>query len=117
MKTKIQEELNKAFDEKIGYVKDSFPSIYSREDVIQLITYLKETTLFNIQEIEEKASPDLESVKSDLKALVTDVISRFDYDDSISIDIRFHNRQLEVEFDYDTLLDEIKDSIDKYSQE
>lgn len=113
MKNQIQEAISNVLNDSISHVQDAFPSIYSKEDVIQLLNVIKSNISYEIESIEEsKPACDIESIKEGIKQRIEKVLFHFDYDYATRLDM--NNRMVEVEFDCESLQTEIEDAIDQF---
>jgi hypothetical protein len=102
------------FKEKIVEVNEAYPSIYTKDDVVKL--------LINIQNILADVKPvnaartdvqrKINSFQDDFKTIITDKIQSYDYDDNIRLELRYDN-QIETDFDYGQLSDDIEAKIDE----
>lgn len=93
-------------------VMDSFPSIYTKEDVFHL---LGEVLLVDLEKIEsqtKKVEFDLEEFKEDLIDKVERIVDNFDIEDNVELEMS--GREIDVSFDTSSLKDELRDSISEF---
>jgi hypothetical protein len=106
-----QSVLGSFFNDKRLFVASTYPSIFSKEDVI---------TLLNITEKEIEAvmnssnSPSKETFidfAEELKDSIADCIDNFDFDNDYDVQLNY-DRRIEVEFDSSSLNRELCNLID-----
>jgi predicted RNA-binding protein Jag len=99
-------------------VRESFPSIFSREDVLTILDGIED----QIKSIEsnESVGEDVESTINKLvkqiKESVQDTIENYDFDGEIEIELN-HRREITTEFDSSNLWSEVRYTIDNTMDE
>lgn len=94
-------------------VHGSFPSIFTREDVIYLLTQLEAKLLSQASNLSSKSSNtlDLDSLKEALKERIERVIDSHDYDDNAEFELS--GRSIILDFSSGSLSDEAIEAIDE----
>lgn len=90
-------------------VMDSFPSIYTKGDVVHLLGEILLVELEKVESQTKKVEFDLEEFKEDVIDKVERIIDNFDIEDNVELEMS--GREIEVSFDTSNLKDEIRDSI------
>jgi hypothetical protein len=98
----MEKTIDSIFNEFNEDVKTSFPSIFSKEDVLSLLNDLK-------QQISTVKQEDIDFNK--IKEDVIGVLENFDYDDDIDVNIGY-DRRVEVSFNEDSLVREVEIAFD-----
>lgn len=93
----MKKTIDLVFHEFSENVKTSFPSIFTKEDVLLLLGNLKQ----HVETVEPEDS-DFNKIKED----VIGVLENFDYDDDIEVNIGY-DRRVEVEFNPDSLVRDV----------
>jgi len=120
------ENINNLFDQEITKTIDAYPSIFSKDDVVNLLSTLRTTVLVEVAELkptvsitEEKFQEFSESVTRELE----NRINRGDVDvhdySSAEFSINYHNTiEIEsIDFNSDAVTDELSDILlDKFQQ-
>jgi hypothetical protein len=115
------EKINELFESKVSKTIDAYPSIFSKDDVVELLNNLKTTVLHTVNEMLPQPNPYLidEEKFQDFNAAVRNKLENFldrnnneiiDYD-SAEFNISYHN-QLELEnicINNDPILEELDD--------
>jgi hypothetical protein len=115
------EKINELFESKVSKTIDAYPSIFSKDDVVELLNNLKTTVLHTVNEMLPQPNPYLidEAKFQDFNAAVRNQLDNFldgtnneiiDYD-SAEFNISYNN-QLELEnicINNDTILEELDD--------
>jgi hypothetical protein len=110
------EKINDLFDQEITKTIDSYPSIFSKDDVVNLLASLRTTVLTEVSELkpisaitEDKFQEFSESVTKSLENKINrGDIDVYDYS-SAEFSINYHNTiEIEnLEFNSDALTDEL----------
>ena len=106
-------------------VNDSFPSIFTKENVITILEGIEDLVM--TMETEETEESETETSNVDVKELVKrikesvkDTISNFDFDECVSLELSYSN-QIEINFDYEEIIrhcnNEIDDTLETYVEE
>ena len=90
-------------------VMNSFPSIYTKGDVVHLLGEILLVELEKIESQTKKVEFDLEEFKEDVINKVERIIDNYDIEDEIELEMS--GREIQVTFDTSSLKDEIRDSI------
>jgi predicted RNA-binding protein Jag len=99
-------------------VRESFPSIFSREDVLTILDGIED----QVKSIETNESVGgnvefkLNELVKQIKENVQDTIENYDFDGEIEIELN-HRREITTEFDSSNLWSEVKFSIDNTMDE
>jgi hypothetical protein len=106
------ENVQKVIEKFETKVHESYPSMYSKDDVIYLLHLLSEeiNTLPNVKPL---LDIDIEEFKEDVIDRVEKIIDNFDFEDNVELEIR-SGREIDVSFDSSSLMDEIRDDISEY---
>jgi predicted RNA-binding protein Jag len=90
-------------------VMNSFPSIYTKGDVVHLLGEILLVELEKIESQTKKVEFDLEEFKEDVINKVERIIDNYDIEDEVELEMS--GREIQVSFDTSSLKDEIRDSI------
>jgi hypothetical protein len=111
----------KSIENAVQRVKGSYPSIYSKDDVTNLLYELMsdlDTEINDIVEARQKPNVDLDDLRSKLHDAVYRKLDRMSNSDVIDFDsaefsINYDNRvELDdINFNVDTLMDEVDEAI------
>ena len=99
-------------------VRESFPSIFSREDVLTILDGIED----QVKSIETNESVDgnvefkLNELVKHIKENVQDTIENYDFDGEIEIELN-HRREITTEFDSSNLWSEVKYTIENTMDE
>jgi predicted RNA-binding protein Jag len=99
-------------------VRKSFPSLFSREDVLTILDGIED----QVKSIETNESIDgnvefkLNQLVKQIKESVQDTIENYDFDGEIEIELN-HRREIVTEFDSSNLWSEVKYTIDNTMEE
>jgi uncharacterized lipoprotein YehR (DUF1307 family) len=120
------EKINDLFDQEVTKVLDAFPSVYTKDDVITLLTKLRTNTLYAYDADKQSvsfSSDDFRSYLDNVKDGVEQMFNRgnaeyIDYDSaefSISYDNRISIENVDLNYDEvtDGLLDVVNIEFDK----
>ena len=100
---------------KIDFIKqtmvvDAYPSLFSKEDVLVLLTHLAD----GMDACEEATSNthdiNLQEIEGKIKQAVEDAIDSYDIEDEVELEIGY-SKQIDVTFDCRRLISRVKDSI------
>jgi hypothetical protein len=111
MKNEVIELLKSVQNEVMNIEKPNkfgYQISFTQEDVSKLLGNL----IVDISEMEEKSTTnvDLDKLKDELETEILHIVSYFDYDENISLDI--NGREVEVSFDEDDLERDVKRKIE-----
>ena len=121
------EIINNVFDQQIEKIIDSFPSIYTKDDVVTLISGLRTQVLTEVSELKQSVKPitemDFQEFSESVTRELENRINRGDVDvhdySSAEFSINYHNT-LEIEsidFNSDAVTDELSDILlDKFQE-
>jgi predicted RNA-binding protein Jag len=99
-------------------VRKSFPSLFSREDVLTILDGIED----QVKSIETNESIDgnvefkLNQLVKQIKESVQDTIENYDFDGEIEIELN-HRREIVTEFDSSNLWSEVNYTIDNTMEE
>lgn len=88
-------------------VMDSFPSIYTKGDVVHLLGEILLVELEKIESQTKKVEFDLDEFKEDLFDSIERCIDNYDIEDEVELEMS--GREIQVSFDTSSLKDEIRD--------
>jgi hypothetical protein len=88
-------------------VMDSFPSIYTKGDVVHLLGEILLVELEKLESQTKKFDFDLEEFKEDLFEGIERCIDNYDIEDEVELEMS--GREIQVSFDTSSLKDEIRD--------
>ena len=93
-------------------VLNSYPSVYSKDDVVHLLHLLSE----EIDRLPKQEKPlleiDIEEFKEDVIDKVERILDNYDFEDNVEVEVR--HREIFLSFDSGSLMDEIRDDISEY---
>jgi DNA-directed RNA polymerase beta' subunit len=89
-------------------VLNSYPSIFSKDDVIALLNVLQARLLEEKEENEDYSKNKIE----DLQNSVLKIIENFDFDDITEVEL--YNREITLDFDVAELVNEIDKEFDEF---
>lgn len=93
-------------------VIESYPSIFSKDDVILLIDRIQK----DVRTITPKVSTEtIENLRDELISEMNDVIGSYDYDSEIEVEL--NDREIQVDFNHRGLRDEIEEKINEVIDE
>ena len=106
-------------------VNDSFPSIFTKENVITILEGIEDLVM--TMETEKTEESETETSNVDVKELVKrikesvkDTIENFDFDECVSLELSYSN-QIEINVDYEEIIrhckNEIDDTLESYLEE
>jgi hypothetical protein len=85
--------------EMVTKVTESFPSVFSKDDVVTLLNELQAKL---ISQQGKNGDFDLEGFKTDLIEKIENEIDNFDFEDETELELNY-NKTIEVRFDADNL--------------
>lgn len=100
-------------------VNESFPSIFTKDDVTRLLIELEQRIVSHETEEGEVSTSNGVDVKELVKRIHEQVqmtIDDYDFEDNIILDVNY-NRQIELSFDTEELVKECKHSINEAVEE
>jgi hypothetical protein len=106
----MKQQIAELFNRRINDVENSFPSLYSKQDVLQVLTELAG----NIAAIPDAAidSGSLDAFIKEITDEVRDEIESYDYDGATELDLDY-NKTINVEVDTRDLVRHTRDRIDQ----
>ena len=121
------EIINNVFDQQIEKIIDSFPSIYTKDDVVTLISGLRTQVLTEVSELKQSVKPitemDFQNFSESVTRELENRINRGDVDvhdySSAEFSINYHNTiEIEsIDFNSDAVTDELSDILlDKFQE-
>ena len=121
------EKINDLFDQEITKTVDAYPSIFSKDDVCNLLSSLRTTVLYAVSELKQSAKPitemDFQNFSESVTKELENRINRGDVDvhdySSAEFSINYHNTiQIEsIDFNSDAVTDELSDILlDKFQE-
>lgn len=121
------EIINNVFDQQIEKIIDSFSSIYTKDDVVTLISGLRTAVLIEASELKQSVKPitemDFQNFSESVTRELENRINRGDVDvhdySSAEFSINYHNTiELEsIDFNSDAVTDELSDILlDKFQE-
>ena len=121
------EIINNVFDQQIEKIIDSFPSIYTKDDVVTLISGLRTQVLTEVSELKQSVKPitemDFQEFSESVTRELENRINRGDVDvhdySSAEFSINYHNTiEIEsIDFNSDAVTDELSDILlDKFQE-
>lgn len=120
------EKINDLFDQEITKTIDAYPSIFSKDDVVNLLSTLRTVVLTEVAELKPTASITDLDFQNFSESVVTDLENRinrgdidiYDYS-SAEFSINYHNTiEIEsIEFNTDAVADQLSDILlDKFQE-
>jgi predicted RNA-binding protein Jag len=93
-------------------VLNSYPSIYTKDDVVHLLELLSQE-IDRLPKVEKPLLEiDIEEFKEDVIDKVERILDNYDFEDNVELEVR--HREIFVSFDSGNLMDEIRDDISEY---
>jgi predicted RNA-binding protein Jag len=106
------ENVQKVIEKFEKKVYESYPSMYSKDDVVHLLHLLSEE-IHTLPNVKPLLDIDIEEFKEDVIDRVEKIIDNFDFEDNVELEIR-SGREIDVSFDSSSLVDEIRDDISEF---
>ena len=104
-------------------VNDSFPSIFTKENVITILEGIEDLVMtMETEETEETetSNVDVKELVKRIKESVKDTIENFDFDECVSLELSYSN-QIEISVEYEEIIrhcnNEIDDTLVNYLEE
>ena len=104
-------------------VNDSFPSIFTKENVITILEGIEDLVMtMETEETEETetSNVDVKELVKRIKESVKDTIENFDFDECVSLELSYSN-QIEISVEYEEIIrhcnNEIDDTLENYVEE
>ena len=104
-------------------VNDSFPSIFTKENVITILEGIEDLVMtMQTEETEETetSNVDVKELVKRIKESVKDTIENFDFDECVSLELSYSN-QIEISVEYEEIIrhcnNEIDDTLVNYLEE
>ena len=121
------EKINDLFDQEITKTIDAYPSIFSKDDVCNLLSSLRTATLYAISELKQSVKPitemDFQNFSESVTRELENRINRGDVDvhdySSAEFSINYHNTiEIEsIDFNSDAVTDELSNILlDKFQE-
>lgn len=104
-KTQIHEILVKYENQ----VWDSFPSIYTKDDVKKMLNQII-IEVGDVMDEDTSSNVDLEDLEQKVILNVVDAIESFDFEDEIELELTYSN-QIDITFNSDKIIRSIRESI------
>jgi hypothetical protein len=104
----MKQQIAELFSRRINDVENAFPSVYSKQDVLQVLTELAG----NIEAIPDAGinSGSLDAFVKEITDEVRDEIESFDYDGNTELDLDY-NKTITVEMETRDLVRQTRDRI------
>lgn len=106
-KTQIHEILVKYENQ----VWDSFPSIYTKDDLKRLLNQII-IEVDDVMDEDTSSNIDLEDLQKRVIVNVVDAIESFDFEDEIELELTYSN-QIDITFNSDKIIRSVRESIDE----
>ena len=112
------ENINNLFDQEITKTIDAYPSIFSKDDVVNLLSSLRTTVLYQVSELQPTATVNekrFQNFSESVTRALENSINRGNLDiydtSSAEFSINYHNIiEIEsIDFNTDALIDELSD--------
>ena len=112
------ENINNLFDQEITKTIDAYPSIFSKDDVVNLLSSLRTTVLYQVSELQPIATVNekrFQDFSESVTRALENSINRGNLDiydtSSAEFSINYHNIiEIEsIDFNTDALIDELSD--------
>lgn len=112
------EKINDLFDQEITKTVDAYPSIFSKDDVVNLLSSLRTTVLYQVSELQPTATVNekrFQDFSESVTRALENSINRGNLDiydtSSAEFSINYHNTiEIEsIDFNTDALIDELSD--------
>lgn len=110
------EKISGEFVNMTKKVHDSFPSIFTKDDVVLLLIDLEQRIVSHETEESTSSGVDVKELVQRIKDSVRESIVDYDFEENIFLDVN-HNRQIEISFDTEELVKECKHSINEAVEE
>ena len=121
------EKINDLFDQEITKTVDAYPSIFSKDDVVNLLSSLRTTVLYEASELKQPVQSitemDFQNFSESVTRELENRINRGDVDvhdySSAEFSINYHNTiEIEsIDFNSDAVTDELSDILlDKFQE-
>lgn len=106
-KTQIHEILVKYENQ----VWDSFPSIYTKDDVKRLLNQII-IEVGDVMDEDTSSNVDLDDLQRRIIINVVDAIESHDFEDDVELDLTYSN-QINIDFKTDDIIKSVRESIDE----
>lgn len=94
--------------EMVTKVTESFPSVFSKDDVVTLLNELQHKL---ISQQGKNGDFDFDGFKTDLIEVIENEIENYDFEDEIELELNY-NKTIDVRFDADNLKRAITSSVE-----
>ena len=93
-------------------VRKSFPSLFSREDVLTILDGIEDQvkSIKSNESVDDYVETKLNELVKQIKENVQDTIENYDFDGEIEVELSY-SREITIEFDSNKLWSEVEDSI------
>jgi predicted RNA-binding protein Jag len=99
-------------------VRKSFPSLFSREDVLTILDGIEDQvkSIESNESVDDYVETKLNELVKQIKENVQDTIENYDFDGEIEVELT-HSREIIFEFDSSNLWNEVESSIRDTTEE
>ena len=99
-------------------VRKSFPSLFSREDVLTILDGIEDQvkSIKSNESVDDYVETKLNELVKQIKENVQDTIENYDFDGEIEVELT-HSREIIFEFDSSNLWNEVESSIRDTTEE
>ena len=101
------------FEQALTKVNSDFPSVYSKEDVVKIITDLRIAADKQEANRKEITGDDVFRMAEEMKHWVMKAASDTNFEDYVRLELNPYQNMIDVNFDNRRLLDEIEDALDQ----
>ena len=93
-------------------VRKSFPSLFSREDVLTILDGIEDQvkSIKSNESVDDYVETKLNELVKQIKENVQETIENYDFDGEIEVELSY-SREITIEFDSNKLWSEVEDSI------
>jgi predicted RNA-binding protein Jag len=101
-----------------SFVHESFPSLFSREDVLTILDGIGDQvkSIKSNESVDGDVESTINKLVKQIKENVQDTIENYDFDGEIEVELSY-SREITIEFNSNKLWDEIEDSIRDTTEE
>ena len=99
-------------------VRKSFPSLFSREDVLTILDGIEDQvkSIKSNESVDGDVESKLNELVKQIKENVQDTIENYDFDNEIEVELT-HSREIRFEFDSSNLWNEVESSFSDITEE
>jgi predicted RNA-binding protein Jag len=107
-----KENLLLVLDLQKNQVRESFPSLFSREDVLTILDGIEDQvkSIKSNESVDDYVETKLNELVKQIKENVQETIENYDFDGEIEVELSY-SREITIEFDSNKLWSEVEDSI------